>query len=181
MDFWTNPSLLVPLAVVVILAVALLQGRRGRRPGPAEEADRARADSAPRCVCGEPATDPSPILKRDRGAWDWLRNYFGAPPRYRREIDGMRPPAFCRSHAHVADEMLLQWVFETRAKYSALHVEVASGAAGFEQEHLLAKVQASLTEKQKRAVAKQLAPRVVSIARATGTEDGDAGSAGSGG
>jgi hypothetical protein len=176
MDFWTNPYV---IGIAIISALAFIIAMVKRKPtalttAMVEERERI-VDAATKCPCGEIATDPAPVLKRNRGDWSWLRNYYGAPPRYARVVDHMKPVVFCRSHAHVADEMMAQWIFDVRAKYSNLNVEVAAGAAGFEQEHLLAKVKESLTAKQKRqgqSLAPASALRVVPLAaQRTGTED----------
>jgi len=174
MDFWTNPSIVFAGAVIAIILLGVIAFRRRTHMvdlAVLAERERERvANETKPCVCGEPATDPAPILRRNRGGWDWLRNYFGAPPRYTREVDGMKPHVFCRSHAHVADELMSQWIFDTRAKYSALNVETSVGAAGFEQEHLLTKVKASLTENQKRATkANQPLRMVPKVDEGTGT------------
>lgn len=174
MDFYENPYV-IGIAVLVAIIIILV----ARRKNPAvtiEERERLvdAVDAATKCPCGEIATDPAPVLKRNRGAWSWLRNFYGAPPRYARVVDHMKPTVFCRSHAHVADEMMAQWIFDVRAKYSNLNVEIAAGAAGFEQEHLLAKVKESLTAKQKRQ-ASPAALRVVETPKKTGTEDENGG------
>jgi hypothetical protein len=171
MDFWTSPSVIL---IAVVFAVGLLV-LRIRRSSPVdklviEERQRVERESAERCVCGEIATDPAPVLKRGRGAWDWLRNLYGAPPRYTREVDHMRRPTFCRAHVHVADAMLDQFVFGIRARYSELNADIAAKAAGFEQEHLQRQVADSLTEKQKRAT-RPSALRMLPTAQKTGTED----------
>lgn len=175
MDFWTNPYVLIGLAIIAAVGLIIV----GRRRPPlviAMEAERERvvseatAASAPRCVCGEIATDPAPMLRRGRGAWDWLRNLYGAPPRYTREVDHQRPPIFCRHHMHVADAELDKFIFGVRSDYSKLNAEIAGRAAGFEQEHLQRLVAESLTEKQKRATRSVSAAPIRMVSR-TGTED----------
>jgi hypothetical protein len=170
MDFWTNPLVLIVLAAVAAVGLMIV-GRRRPALTIAMEAERERAvnEASPRCVCGEIATDPAPVLKLGRGAWDWLRNLYGAPPRYKREVDHMRPPIFCRHHVHVADAELNKFIFGIRNDYSKLNAEIAARAAGFEQEHLQRLVAESLTEKQKRAT-RSVSAAPIRMVR-TGTED----------
>jgi hypothetical protein len=174
MDFWQNtgPGLILLAGVVIFLTTLL---RRLRNPikievMQAEERARADYDAAPKCVCGEVARFPAPVLKRDRGGWNWLRNYFAAPPSYRREVDMMQPAVFCQAHAHVADAVMDQFIFRVRSEYSALNAKIASDAAGFEQEALLRMVGESLTELQKRATRKVAAPIRV-LPQRNGTDD----------
>jgi hypothetical protein len=95
-----------------------------------------------------------PTIKRGRGGIAWLRDFFGMPPMWTREIDRFKPPVVCRSHAHVADEMCNQALLDTRAVYTAVNVERSIFLAGFEQEGLLEKVRGSLTDKQKKEQAR---------------------------
>jgi hypothetical protein len=175
MDFWTNPtniSVIFSLALIGWLVVSRTKRSSTRRVeiAVAEENARLEFDSLPKCVCGEVARYPAPVLKRDRGAWDWLRNYFAAPPRYKRAVDMMLAPVFCESHVHVADAMMDQFIFRVRSEYSALNGKIAADAAGFEQEALLKCVSESLTENQKRAVRK--APTQLRVLpMKTGTDD----------
>jgi hypothetical protein len=152
MDFWTNPTVIFAGTVMcfIIIIMVMLKRKPPVNMTLTEERERSVAETLPKCVCGEIATDPAPGLKRGRGAWDWLRNLYGAPPRYTREVDYMRPPVFCRAHVHVADALLDKFVFGIRSRYSGLNAEIAGEAAGFEQEHLAKQVADSLTEKQKR-------------------------------
>lgn len=176
-EFWSSP---VAYVVIIISAIAVLAITAWkRRPTKlnatltAMAEERERESGGTRCPCGEQATDPAPVIRRSRGGLDWLRNYFGVPPRWTREIDHMRPPVFCRSHAHVADEMVNQALMDLRAKYASVNVESATVIAGFEQEHLLTKVSLSLTDKQKKAQ-RSAAPgplRAVSSIVRTGTDD----------
>jgi hypothetical protein len=176
-EFWSSPVAYVVLVVSVIAVLTMVV--KMRRPAKinatltAMAEEREREMGGTRCPCGETATDPAPVIRRSRGGLDWLRNYFGVPPRWTREIDHMRPPVFCRSHAHVADEMVNQALLDLRAQYAGMNVTSATIIAGFEQEHLLAKVQASLTDKQKKAQ-RSAAPgplRSVSSIVRTGTDD----------
>lgn len=177
MDFWQNYGLVIVLGVV--LAIALTKIARMRAAAKTavapptslalraeavaleEEIARAEYESMPKCVCGEIARYPAPVLKRDRGAWDWLRSYFAAPPRYKREVDLMLTPVFCAAHVHVADALMDQFIFRIRGEYSTLNAKIAADAAGFEQEALLKCVAESLTDLQKRAVRK--APATIRV------------------
>ena len=142
--------------------------------------EREREAGITKCPCGEPATEPLPTIKRGRGGIAWLRDFFGMPPMWTREIDRFKPNLVCRSHAHVADEMCNQALLDTRARYAALNVEASTFLAGFEQEGLYAKIASSLTEKQKKEQAKARAALTPSPLRAvssigssvrTGTDD----------
>jgi len=173
MDFWQTYGLsLAILVVAIVLGSYIIRRGRGTKADvvAAEEAARAEYDSMPKCVCGELARFPAPVLQRDRGAWDWLRNYFAAPPRYKRVVDMMMPPVFCAAHAHVADAMMDQFIFRIRGEFSNMNAKVASDSAGFEQEALLKQVADSLTENQKRAVRKTPSPIRV-LPMKTGTDD----------
>lgn len=174
MDFWQTYG--VAFLVVGVLAI-LIRFIVKRFTGPTDveiaAAEQAEYDALPKCVCGEIARLPAPMLKRDRGAWDWLRNYFAAPPRYKRVVDMMQPAVFCAAHAHVADAMMDQFIFRIRSEYSNVNAKIAADAAGFEQEALLKQVADSLTDSQKRATRKTPAPLRMLVAR-TGTDD-DAG------
>jgi hypothetical protein len=174
MDYWQSYGLIFLIACVAFVLIKAL--RSGRRPSKveaavAEEIARAEFDAQPKCVCGEIAKYPAPVLERGRGAWDWLRNYFAAPPRYSRRVDMMLPPVFCTAHAHVADAMMDQFIFAVRSRFSDLNAKVAADAAGFEQEALLKAVADSLTENQKRATRKSPATIRV-LPQRTGTDDG---------
>jgi hypothetical protein len=152
MDFWTNPSVILAAVVIAALIVAFrLRQRPNLSLAMDAERERIAIEAAPKCCCGEVATDPAPVLNRGRGAWDWLRNLYGAPPRYTRKVDHDRPPVLCSAHAHVADAMLDAFIFGIRNEYSALNATIAARAAGFEQEHLLRQITESLTDKQKRS------------------------------
>ena len=174
MDFWQNYGLGF-LGLIVIMLIAKVWRERTKKPTKqevviAEEVARAEYDSLPKCVCGELAKYPAPILKRDRGAWDWLRTHFAAPPRYKRVTDLMQPPVLCSSHAHVADALMDQFIFRIRSGYSEMNAKVAAEAAGFEQEALIKCVGDSLTEMQKRATRKTTATIRV-LPMKTGTDD----------
>lgn len=143
-----------------------------------EEAIRALNDALPRCVCGEPATDPAPQLRWDRGAFDWLRSIFAAPPRFKRIIDHMMPPTLCKHHARVADAMLDEWLFKQRSRYSEINSKIAIEAATFEQESLLRQLSESLTDSQKRAMRKSSSPPLRVVSPRTGTDDSPAASEG---
>ena len=174
MDFWQDYGLGVLGLIVIVFIVNLWRGR-AKKPTKvevslAEEMARAVYDSLPKCVCGEIARHPAPVLKRDRGAWDWLRTHFAAPPRYKRATDAMQPPVLCASHAHVADALMDEFIFRIRSEYSGLNARVAAQAAGFEQEALLKCVGDSLTELQKRATRRSTATIRV-LPMKTGTDD----------
>ncbi len=174
MDFWINygPGLFIIGGVLVFFGVLVRRLKHPIKIELMQAEDRARAEyeAAPKCVCGEVARFPAPVLKRDRGGWNWLRNYFAAPPSYRREVDMMQPPVFCQAHAHVADAAMDQFIFRVRSDYSALNMKIAADAAGFEQESLLRLVGESLTDNQKRSTRKVTAPLRV-LPMKTGTDD----------
>jgi len=171
MDFWTSPSVMLAIAVGALILIAVLASRRRASSTIEAERERLATEAAPKCVCGEVASDPAPQLKRGRGAWDYLRSLYGAPPRYSREIDHMRPPVFCRAHVHVADAKLDEFIFNVRSDYSKLNADIAARAACFEQEHLLRHVADSLTEKQKRASRSTSVSPPLRMVQRTGTED----------
>lgn len=175
MDLWQNYGLIfIAIAIVVFVINA---ARSHRRPSTvdaalAEEYARAEYDAKPRCItgCGEVALYPVPLLARSRGFFDWLRRYFAAPPRYKRELDMMLPPVLCTDHVHVADAELDKFIFRVRSEYASLNAKIATDAAGFSQEALLKAVTDSLTENQKRATRK--APATIRVLPArTGTDD----------
>lgn len=176
MDFWQNYGLYLFLVVSLLVAFLILRNS-WKNPvklemARAEEEAREAFDAAPKCVCGELAKLPAPILERNRGGWSWLRNYFAAPPSYRRRVDDMQTPVFCAAHAHVADALMDQFIFRVRSEYSTLNTKIAADAAGFEQEALLRAVSDSLTDTQKRATRK--APATIRVLPVrTGTDDGD--------
>src|ERR1700677_1026636 len=163
MDFWNNYGLVFAVAAVVIVMALRIRWRvKNRKPGTtlmtAEETARLDWELVPKCVCGDLATEPAPILQRTRGAYDFMRKYFAAAPKYKRVIDLMKPPAFCRAHIHVADAKLDQFIFGVRKEYAELNSKVSADAAAFEQEFLRNLVADSLTETQKRATRKSVAP-----------------------
>ena len=162
MDFWENYGLgFISLAGILIIVAVIKSWFK--KPAKAqliisEEVARAEYDALPKCVCGDLAKYPAPVLRRDRGAWDWLRSHFAAAPRYKRAVDLMRQPVFCESHAHLADALLDQFIFSIRKAYSELNAKVAADAAGFESEALTRLVAENLTEQQKRYARKTAAP-----------------------
>lgn len=175
MDFWETYGAGIGSILIVMTIIRVWRDRTKKQTKlevtTAEDAARAAYDALPKCVCGELATSPAPVLKRTRGAWDWLRTHFAAPPRYSRVTDLMRPAVFCASHAHVADALLDQFIFRIRSGYSELNARVAAEAAAYEQEALLRSVNESLTELQKRATRK--APATIRVLpMKTGTDDG---------
>ena len=112
----------------------------------------ASAGDDPRCLaCGDVASEPMPAIERSRGARDWFRELFAMPPRYRRVV--RRDIAcLCRSHAHVADAMVDEFLHNrVRGAFTAAYTRVAVEAAGFEKEFLQKQLTDSLTEDQKRA------------------------------
>jgi hypothetical protein len=151
MNAWGSPFLLVPLALgAIAFLVGLYFRRRPRLTIESFEiARQERESSVLRCVCGDTATHPSPILERSRG--DILRSYFGAPPRYKRTVDPEGTLVYCRHHAHYADVEADKFVYDLRAEQAATNATIAARAANFEQEGLARKVADSLTEEQKRA------------------------------
>jgi hypothetical protein len=176
MDFWQTYGTGFFLAAFV-LVVGLILMNRAKHPVKlemmrAEEEAREAYEAAPKCVCGDIARHPAPVLERTRGAWSWLRNIFAFPPSYRRTVDLQHPPVFCTAHAHVADAMMDQFIFKIRSEYSNLNAKLAADAAGFEQEALLRAVSESLTDTQKRTTRKSPAlVRVLPVR--TGTDDGE--------
>lgn len=176
MDFWIEYGPVLGLFTAVMVAlVARIRWRMQRRKPTGEvmtqeEVVRLDWELVPKCVCGEIATEPAPILERTRGAYDFMRKYFAAAPRYKRVIDLMRAPAFCKTHVHVADARLDQFIFSVRSEYAALNSKVSADAAAFELEALRALVADSLTETQKRATRKTASPLRV-LPPKTGTDD----------
>lgn len=175
MDFWTNYGLWFATAVVVIGLVMRIRWRAANRKPATEtltpnESVRLDWELVPKCVCGEMATEPAPILQRTRGAYDFMRKYFAAAPKYKRVIDAMKPPAFCKTHVHVADAKLDQFIFSVRSEYAALNSKVSADAAAFELEALRQLVTESLTETQKRATRKT-ANTLRVLPQKTGTDD----------
>ena len=175
MDFWTDygPAL-AACAAVIIIVMRIRWRMKNRKAGTSMMTvdDTARLDweLVPKCVCGDMATEPAPLLQRTRGAYDFMRKYFAAAPKYKRVIDLMKPPAFCKTHVHVADAKLDQFIFAVRSEYAALNSKVSADAAAFEQESLRIYVADSLTETQKRATRKSTAPLRV-LPQKTGTDD----------
>lgn len=159
---WTSGFGLVMAiaAALVVVTIAVIARRRlGTHNDLARlEAERAIEDMRQRCVCGEIATAPKPTLRRSRN--DWIGQLFAAPPRYRRHVDPMDPPAFCSTHAHLADRELDRVITAIRARQAALTAEIAGEVANFEQEGLAKKISDSLTDEQKR-VSKRGALRAV--------------------
>jgi hypothetical protein len=176
MDFWQTYGLYFFL-LMSVLVVFLVLRNRWKNPVKlemmrAEEEAREAYEAAPKCVCGDLARHPAPVLERTRGAWSWLRNVFAFPPSYRRTVDLQHPPVFCTVHAHVADSLMDQFIFKIRAEYSNLNAKLAADAAGFEQESLLRAVSESLTDTQKRATRK--APATIRVLPVrTGTDDSE--------
>jgi hypothetical protein len=171
MDFWTNLLVAGGLIVAAVVCGRMLFTSLARAPSTAARAEaddvaRAELDALPKCLCGAAATDPLPVLKRDRGAWDWLRTIFAAPPRYKRIIDAMGTPAVCRTHAHVADAKLDEFVFRMRSAYAELNAKLAIEAAAFEQEGLARQLAESLTAEQRRATRGRAAVQLLSSAEA---------------
>jgi hypothetical protein len=166
-------GLLILFTVMVKLGKKLFSGPSKDDLKIQEEIARAELEARPKCVCGELATEPMPMLKRSRGALDWLRSVFAAPPRYKRMIDRMQPPAICRYHADSADAMLDEWIFKTRARYADLNTKTAIEAASFEQEALAAQLSNSLTELQKRATRKPTAQNLRVLPAVRNGTDGE--------
>ena len=176
MEFWTNPTVIAVLIAAVVIGYLVVRNKKPvdvRLPiVSAEDMVRAINDTAPRCICGDVAMYPPPVLRRSRGALDLLRSVYGAPPRYKREVDMMRPPIYCSSHVHVADAMMDAFIFGIRSDYSQLNARIATQAAGFEQEALRKQLAESLTDDQKRASRKPSSVAIVRVLPArTGTDD----------
>jgi hypothetical protein len=144
-----GPVLLAVFAIGFIVFVAMRLKAKSHVTIPVEEQERIAFEAAPKCVCGEVATHPTPRLQRSRGSW--IRKFFAAPPSYRREVDPMARPALCEPHAHVADSLMDRFIFGVRQEHATLNAKIAQDAAGFEQEALLNMLRESLTDKQKRA------------------------------
>jgi hypothetical protein len=140
-------------------------------PAPAPMSGECMSDD-PRCLaCGDPATECMPSIERSRGARDWLRELFAMPPRYRRVVRG-ELPSLCRSHAHVADAMVDEFLHNrVRGAFTAAYTKVAVEAAGFEKEFLQKQLTESLTEDQKRAAKRAGA----TVTRLLKTADGSGG------
>ncbi len=151
-NVWSSPFLLIVLPIcltVGFIAWSIFRRRSQPTIESFEAALKERENAAPRCVCGETATHPAPILARSRG--DILRSYFGAPPRYKRTTDPVGTLTYCRHHAHYADLELDKFVYDLRAEQAATNAAIGARAANFEQEGLARKLAESLTEDQKRA------------------------------
>ena len=162
---WQSPFLFVVLGILCFAFLLLLASRRSRRKAQTALSEPARAEQdrgVPRCVCGEVATDPGPGLARSRS--DILRSYFGAPPRYKRSVDLMQVPTYCRSHAHLADVLLDRFIYDLRAEQAATNASIAAKAANYEQEGLAKQIADSLTDDQKKA-----SRRPSNVTRITGT------------
>lgn len=157
MDFWKEPFVWFVLAGALSLGIIIFKLRHPSKINAtllAMAEERVRESGPQPCPCGAAATEPAPTIKRGRGGIAWLRDFFGMPPMWTRETDHFKPHVFCRSHAHVADEMVNQALLDLRARYANLNVESSAFIAGFEQEGLLEKVKMSLTEGQKKAQAR---------------------------
>ena len=112
-------------------------------------------DDQPRCICGDIATEPMPILTRNRGRFDFFRRYFAAPPRYVRRIDPYAPLSLCRAHAHVADAKMEEFLFNrVRGILSEANAKVAVEAASFEREFLMKGLADALTDSEKKTARK---------------------------
>lgn len=159
---WSSPFLIVPLILLAVAFIArsFFRSRSIRTIESFEIARQEPGNSAPRCVCGEQATHPAPVLKRSRG--DILRSYFGAPPRYKRAVDEDAQAAYCHSHAHLADVLLDQFVYTIRSEQASTNAAIAAKAANYEQEGLARAIAESLTEEQKRAKRTSNVTRLVS-------------------
>lgn len=139
-------------AVFVLLVTLSLKNLAREKPRQAFESGVPEEDSPDyRCLaCGDPASEPLPSIERGRGAHDWLRELFAMPPRYKRVVRGDYP-SLCRSHAHVADAMVDEFLHNrVRGAFTAAYTKVAVEAAGFEKEFLTKQLSESLTEAQQR-------------------------------
>ena len=174
-DFWA-PFFLVPVCVATFIIGGRVLAKFFAKPtlgqmAVTEEASRLLLEAQPKCICGELATEPAPVLLRSRGTFDWFRSIFAAPPRYKRVVNEQHVPVFCKAHVHVADAMLDQFIFNRiRGSYADLNAKVAAEAAGFEQEALLRQISDSLTETQKKATRKSSVLRVLPLPK-TGTDE----------
>jgi hypothetical protein len=174
MDFWQNYGLgFLTVAVVVALVARIIWNQKRKLPKGVTQEEQAKLDYelVPKCVCGAVATRPAPILRRTRGAYDFLRNYFAVAPRYKRVIDLMQAPEYCEQHAHTADAKLDQFIFAVRSKYAALNAEISAEAAAFEQESLRNYVAESLTDLQKKFLRKPVSTTLRVLPPKTGTDD----------
>jgi hypothetical protein len=173
MDFWqTYGTGLLALAAIVFVVARIIWNQKSKLPKGVIPEEQAKLDYelVPKCVCGAVATRPAPILRRTRGAYDFLRNYFAVAPRYKRIIDPMQTPEYCEQHAHTADAKLDQFIFAVRSKYAALNAEISAEAAAFEQESLRNYVAESLTDLQKKFLRKPASTLRV-LPPKTGTDD----------
>ena len=150
-NVWASPFLLVGLFLIAIAFVvgSIFRRRSTLTIASLELAQQEQARNAPRCVCGEVATEPGPLFARSRS--DILRSYFGAPPRYKRRVDPVGTPLYCPSHAHLADVLVDQFVYTIRSEQSQNNAAIAAKVANYEQEGLSRAIADSLTEEQKRA------------------------------
>lgn len=119
---------------------------------------RPELEEAPRCVCGRQATTRGPKIERGRGAYDWLRELFALPPRYKRVVPITGPLTVCDSHAHVADSLVEEFIHvRVRGMLTKAYREIATEAAAFEQEMLAKLLAESLTDEQKRELKREAA------------------------
>lgn len=136
---------------VLLLTVALRRLSGEDRRSQASELTRDDAGLPPCLACGDGASEPLPSIERSRGARDWFRELFAMPPRYRRVIRSLDGNLLCRSHAHVADAMVDEFLHNrVRGAFTSAYTRVAVEAAGFEKEFLAKQLSESLTETQQK-------------------------------
>lgn len=157
MNSGVTTSTAIALCVFLLLAAAmalvvrkLFAAHREPEALPADELLPMSLPPAPRCICGEIATEPMPHLERGRGSV--LRDLFAMPPRYRRVVRREAPAVLCPSHGHVADAELAAFVaIEVRAAFQRAYAQVAARVATYEQEELVKRIEASMSDSQRKA------------------------------
>lgn len=135
---------------LVLLALGFLVSDFWKRRAPA--VTMASEDEWPRCVCGEPATEPMPTIRKERGLWDWQRSVFARSPRYKRYVDRKGTPALCAVHAQVADTKIDEFIFvRVRGILAETNARIAAEAAAFEKEVLPRSLVDSLTATERKS------------------------------
>lgn len=151
-DTWI--AIVLGISALFVLLAGMRSSHKQRKQ--AVVAEEALTDNQPRCICGEVATEPMPVLHRSRGQWDWLRRYFASPPMYNRTVDdSWGPKVLCRVHAHVADAKMDEFIYgKVRSILASANAQIATEAAAFEKETLLKSLSDSLTIKERAVVRK---------------------------
>lgn len=152
-EFAIAVTFLFALVGCLIMAFRALFKREAEKSEEASLPAIAQLTESPKCFCGELATEPMPVLERNRGTFDFLRRLYAAPPRYVRSVDRTKRPELCRIHAHVADAKMDEFIFQrVRGIFAKASAEVATEAASFEREALLKYLNDSLTDREKKAL-----------------------------